>query len=106
MSVYSKTSGPEPTYDNIASGYQTFHYEHSFHLRYGIIPELKIAYETWGELNEAKDNVVLVSTGLSGSSHARSHKVMFDNYVGPRQQFILVYITFYFVINANIVMYE
>ena len=71
----SKTSGPEPTYDNIASGYKVFHYEHPFHLRYGILPELNIAYETWGELNEERDNVVLISTGLSASSHARSHEV-------------------------------
>ena len=34
-----------------------------------------MAYETWGELNEAKDNVVLLCTGLSASSHAKSHVV-------------------------------
>lgn len=34
-----------------------------------------MAYETWGELNEAKDNVVLLCTGLSASSHAKSHAV-------------------------------
>ena len=34
-----------------------------------------MAYETWGELNAAKDNVVLLCTGLSASSHAKSHVV-------------------------------
>lgn len=29
----------------------------------------RIAYETWGELNEAKDNAVLVCHALSGDSH-------------------------------------
>ena len=31
-----------------------------------------IAYETWGILNEARDNAVLVFTGLSPSAHAAS----------------------------------
>lgn len=31
-----------------------------------------IAYETWGELNEARDNAVLIFTGLSPSAHAAS----------------------------------
>ena len=32
----------------------------------------RIAYETWGELNEARDNAVLIFTGLSPSAHAAS----------------------------------
>jgi len=32
-----------------------------------------IAYETWGELNENKDNAILILTGLSADSHAASH---------------------------------
>lgn len=35
-----------------------------------IIPEVRLAYETYGELNEAKDNAVLVFHALSGSQHA------------------------------------
>ena len=31
-----------------------------------------IAYETWGELNEQRDNTVLMFTGLSPSAHAAS----------------------------------
>lgn len=39
----------------------------------GELPTFRIAYETWGTLSEAKDNAVLLCTGLSASSHARSH---------------------------------
>ena len=31
-----------------------------------------LAYETWGELSPARDNVLLLTTGLSPGSHARS----------------------------------
>ena len=31
---------------------------------------VRIAYETYGELNEARDNVVLVCHALSGDAHA------------------------------------
>ncbi|XP_020612275.1 serine O-acetyltransferase-like [Orbicella faveolata] len=50
--------------------------------------KLEVAYETWGELNEAKDNVVLLCTGLSASSHAKSHAEnpapgWWESFVGP-----------------------
>jgi homoserine O-acetyltransferase len=32
----------------------------------------RIAYETWGSLNAARDNAILLFTGLSPSAHARS----------------------------------
>jgi len=38
----------------------------------GHLDEPEFAYETWGELNERKDNAVLVFTGLSPSAHAAS----------------------------------
>ena len=37
-----------------------------------------MAYETWGELNERKDNAVMIAAGLSASSHAKSHQVKYD----------------------------
>ncbi|MBA3564638.1 MAG: homoserine O-acetyltransferase [Gammaproteobacteria bacterium] len=40
--------------------------------RGGRLTELTIAYETWGRLNDARDNAVLVFTGLSPSAHATS----------------------------------
>lgn len=40
--------------------------------RAGYIESPTLAYETWGELNAARDNAVLVFTGLSPSAHATS----------------------------------
>ncbi|MEQ8206458.1 MAG: homoserine O-acetyltransferase [Woeseia sp.] len=40
--------------------------------RGGSLREPVIAYETWGELNAAKDNALLLFTGLSPSAHAAS----------------------------------
>ncbi|OBS10047.1 homoserine O-acetyltransferase [Acidihalobacter prosperus] len=40
-----------------------------FH-RGGELPRLEIAYETWGTLNTARDNAVLIFTGLSANAHA------------------------------------
>jgi homoserine O-acetyltransferase len=36
----------------------------------GYLPEANLAYETWGELNEAADNAVLLVHALTGDSHA------------------------------------
>ena len=36
----------------------------------GSIPGVRVAYETWGELSPAKDNAVMILTGLSPSAHA------------------------------------
>jgi homoserine O-acetyltransferase len=38
----------------------------------GSLPEVEIVYETWGVLSAAGDNAVLLVTGLSPGSHARS----------------------------------
>jgi homoserine O-acetyltransferase len=38
----------------------------------GVLPEVDIVYETWGELHPGKDNVVLILTGLSPGAHAAS----------------------------------
>ena len=38
----------------------------------GTLREVEIAYETWGELNAARDNALLIFTGLSPSAHAAS----------------------------------
>ena len=40
--------------------------------RGGYLPEVHIAYETWGELSSNHDNVVLLFTGLSPTAHACS----------------------------------
>lgn len=40
--------------------------------RGGVLRGARIAYETWGELNAAKDNAILIFTGLSPPAHAKS----------------------------------
>lgn len=40
--------------------------------RAGYIESPTLAYETWGELNEAKSNAILIFSGLSPSAHASS----------------------------------
>ncbi len=42
--------------------------------RGGVLVTPQIAYETWGRLNPAQDNAVLVFTGLSPSAHATSSR--------------------------------
>ncbi len=37
--------------------------------RGGRLSQVRIAYETWGTLNEARDNVILVEHALTGDSH-------------------------------------
>ncbi|MGM1030816.1 MAG: homoserine O-acetyltransferase MetX [Actinomycetota bacterium] len=37
----------------------------------GTIPDAVLAFETWGRLNEARDNAVLIAHALTGDSHVR-----------------------------------
>src|SRR5690606_17477649 len=39
-------------------------------LRGGELHGARMAYETWGELNPAQDNAILIVTGLSPDAHA------------------------------------
>src|SRR5688572_21176587 len=82
-------AGPEPAYARIVSGYEVFDSPRPFPCRWGgELPGLQIAYETWGSLNAAKDNAVLLHTGLSASSHARSQPRnpqpgWWEDFIGP-----------------------
>ncbi|KAI9305296.1 Alpha/Beta hydrolase protein [Cunninghamella echinulata] len=82
-------SGPEPSYDKVVTGYETFDYNQPFLLDHGgILPNMTIAYETWGELNQEKNNCILLHTGLSASSHAKSHSKnlkpgWWEEFIGP-----------------------
>lgn len=56
----------------------------------GSLPHVRLAYETWGELNEAKDNAVLILHALTGDSHVvgesgKGHVTAgwWDDVVGP-----------------------
>ncbi len=55
------------------SGVKTIHIPAPLSLqRGGVLQEVVLAYETWGELNEARDNAILLFTGLSPGTHAAS----------------------------------
>ncbi|KAG0238880.1 hypothetical protein BGW42_000041 [Actinomortierella wolfii] len=81
--------GPEPAYSNPVSGYKVYHHNKPFLMDHGgVLPSFDIAYETWGELNEDKSNVILLHTGLSASSHAKSHPDnptpgWWEKFIGP-----------------------
>ncbi|CAG8748532.1 10394_t:CDS:2 [Dentiscutata erythropus] len=85
----SLDGGPEPAYEKIVTGYSLYHHKQQFLCDHGgVLPEFSIAYETWGELNENKDNAILIQTGLSGSSHAKSHEKnvnpgWWERFIGP-----------------------
>jgi homoserine O-acetyltransferase len=54
----------------------------------GVLPELKVAYETWGQLNALKNNAVLLQCGMSASSHACSTSEnptpgWWEDFIGP-----------------------
>lgn len=50
-----------------------FQYPGTYEMRRGgVLERPTIAYETWGELSPARDNAILIFTGLSPSSHASS----------------------------------
>ena len=39
----------------------------------GELPGIEVVYETYGQLNTARDNAVLVCHALSGDSHVAKH---------------------------------
>ncbi|RMF76886.1 MAG: homoserine O-acetyltransferase [Acidobacteria bacterium] len=56
-------------------GARFYHHREPFTLRWGgRLPGFTLAYETWGTLDAEAGNAVLLCTGLSASSHARSHE--------------------------------
>ena len=74
--------------------YNVFEYDQTYHMhKGGILPKFQLAYETWGTLNEKKDNAILIFTGLSANSHAKSTKVLSK------------YIIFFFIIYSFLTIY-
>ncbi|MDN5692445.1 MAG: homoserine O-acetyltransferase, partial [Micrococcaceae bacterium] len=39
----------------------------------GVLPDVELAYETWGELDADGSNAVLVLHALTGDSHVAAH---------------------------------
>jgi homoserine O-acetyltransferase/O-succinyltransferase len=71
----------------IANGFYTSEYHGDYELisvgaldleEGGHIPDCRLAVTTWGELNEARDNAILIPTWYSGT-----HQTWRSTYVGP-----------------------
>ncbi|KAI0353013.1 homoserine acetyltransferase [Trametes cingulata] len=89
-SASSSPSGPEPPYARPnPTSYKVYHHDSPLPLVYADpLPSFDIAYETWGELSPRKDNVILLHTGLSASSHAASTELnpadgWWEKFIGP-----------------------
>ncbi|KAL8906950.1 MAG: hypothetical protein Q9207_001704 [Kuettlingeria erythrocarpa] len=104
LSARSLSSGPEPSYN--AGQHLTWHSAESLLLDWGgVLPEFNIAYETWGELNKDKSNVILLHGGLSASSHAHSTSTnskpgWWEKFIGPNAPLDT---NKYFVICTNVI---
>ncbi|CAF3943488.1 unnamed protein product [Rotaria magnacalcarata] len=85
------SDGPEPAYHHVVSGYQIYKHQHEpFKFKYNnkSLNQFQLAYETWGKLNAKKNNAILIFTGLSASSHAKSHEQnpspgWWEKFIGP-----------------------
>lgn len=44
----------------------------------GMLPGVRVAYETWGELNAERSNAILLCHALSGAHHAAGHNPAID----------------------------
>src|SRR5690625_2539744 len=54
----------------------------------GYLPNVELAYETWGTLNDSKTNAILIQHALTGDSHVASSQLApeagwWENIVGP-----------------------
>lgn len=87
LEARSLSSGPEPSYTSGAT--QKYHCKEPLLLDWGgRLREFEIAYESWGEMNADRSNVILLHTGLSASSHAHSTEAnskpgWWEKFIGP-----------------------
>ncbi len=76
LSSYSPTAASSSTYPPPQSTstfaaliQQSFYYVPSFTLESGVeLKDVPIGYKTWGKLNEAKDNCLVICHALTGSA--------------------------------------
>jgi homoserine O-acetyltransferase len=103
-STRSDKSGPEPSYTVGAT--QTYRCTEPLLLDHGgQLHEFDIAYETWGQMNAERSNVILLHTGLSASSHAHStpenpQPGWWEKFIGPG---LALDTNKYFVICTNVI---
>ena len=104
----ARDTGPEPPYARPnPTSYHTYRHPHLLPLAYhpAPLPSFDIAYETWGSLSPQKDNVILLHTGLSASSHAASSPAnpapgWWENFIGPGKA---IDTNHFFVICTNVI---
>ncbi|KAI0311441.1 homoserine acetyltransferase [Amylostereum chailletii] len=89
-SLDPSSTGPEPPYARPSpQSYKTYTHTSPLPLTHSPpLPSIDIAYETWGTLSPAKDNVILLHTGLSASSHAAATELnptegWWQKFIGP-----------------------
>ncbi len=85
------------------SAVQTFTHNGTFDMKHGQLTTPVFAYETWGTLNNAHDNGVLIFTGLSPSAHVASSNAdprsgWWEDMLGPDKP---IDTNRYFVVCAN-----
>lgn len=103
--VNSLEAGPEPSYSKVLTGFETYHSGKPIFLdNGGFLPDYDIAYETWGTLNADRSNMILIHTGLSASSHAKSQPNnpkpgWWENFIGPG---LYIDTDKYFVVCTNV----
>ncbi len=72
---------------------KTFCYPHPFVLESGVrLPDLRIAYHTWGRLNARKDNAVWVCHALTANSDVADwwpHTVEEGRFLDPAEHFVI-----------------
>jgi len=93
--------------EHVVTKYYNMSEGEKFVLESGVkLPELKIAYETYGELNEEKTNAILICHALSGDAHAAGYHPgakkpgWWDPMIGPGKAFDT---DEYFVICSNVI---
>jgi homoserine O-acetyltransferase len=73
------TNSPFENSDSLRHGrplrhVQGFKIERPFPLELGgVLPNVTVAYETYGQLNAARDNAILICHAISGDSHVAQH---------------------------------
>lgn len=93
----------QETVDNV----KTVTFEQLLLQRGGILGPVTVAYETWGTLNIAGDNAILITHALTGNSHAHdvhdpenARAAWWNPLIGPGKYFDT---SRYFVICSNII---
>src|SRR5699024_9439047 len=80
-----------PFYTEEAQGPYEFYQLGDFTLEDGgVIPNCKLAYRTYGKMNENKNNIILIPTWFSGTSQGYEPYIGKNRALNPNKYFIIV----------------